>query len=105
MKSIRCLCLTFLIVSATADAQNDWMPDAHLRRAVNEALGAPADAPFTPTDLLKLHRLDPYRFGIKNLKGIEHAKNLTWFSFAENDVTDLSPLAGTDETSDASTAG
>ena len=70
------------------------MPDANLRRAVNEALGAPADAPFTPTDLLKLHRLDPYRFGIKNLKGIEHAKNLTWFSFAENDVTNLSPLAG-----------
>lgn len=83
MKSILCLYLTFLIVSATASAQHHWMPDAHLRRAVNEALGAPADAPFTLADLLKLHRLDPYRFGVKSLKGLEHAKNLTWFSFAE----------------------
>ena len=53
MKTIHCLCLTVLMFSATASAQHDWMPDAHLRRAVNEALGAPAGASFTREDLLK----------------------------------------------------
>ena len=94
MKRIFSLCLIFLLLCGIVRSQEFWMPDANLRRAVNEALGAPADSPFTPTDLLKLHRLDPYRLGVKSLKGLEHAKNLTWFSFAENDVTDLSPLAG-----------
>ena len=94
MKSILLLNLCLILVCGGAFAQEDWMPDADLRRAVNEALGAPADAPFTRADLLKLHRLDLYRLGVEDLTGIEHATNLMWFSFAENDVTDLSPLAG-----------
>ena len=74
-------------------AQESWMPDPNLRQAVRAKLGLPADANFTRADLLRLNRLDPYEMGVQDLTGIEHATNLTWFSFAENDVSDLSPLA------------
>ena len=77
-----------------AFAQETWMPDPGLREAVRERLNLDPNQPFSRADLEKLHRLDPYQMGLKSLKGLEHAKNLTWFSFAKNDVTDLSPLAG-----------
>ena len=82
------------ITCGTASAQDSWMPDPNLQLAVREELGLGANDPFTRDDLLKLQRLDPYKYGVKSLKGLEHAKNLTWFSFAENDVSDLSPLSG-----------
>ena len=94
MKRILSFCLAFLLLCSVTSAQETWMPDPRLRDAVREALSLGSHETFTQSDLLKLQRLDPYRFGVKSLKGLEHAKNLTWFSFAENDVTDLSPLAG-----------
>ena len=87
---------TLIILSMTcgpASAQDSWMPDPNLQLAVREALGLGANEPFTRDDLLKLQRLDPYKYGVKSLKGLEHAKNLTWFSFAGNDVSEVSPLA------------
>ena len=94
MKRIFALNLCLFIVFGIAFAQETWMPDPGLREAVRERLNLNPNQPFSPADLEKLHRLDPYQMGVKSLKGLEHAKNLTWFSFAENDVTDLSPLAG-----------
>ena len=85
-------CVVFLSLCGGAFAQDAWMPDPNLRAAVRDKLGLRSHEPFTRADLLQLNRLDPYRFGVKSLKGLEHAENLTWFSFAENDVTDLSPL-------------
>ena len=85
-----------IILSMTcgpASAQDSWMPDPSLQLAVREELGLGTNEPFTRDDLLKLQRLDPYKYGVKSLTGLEHAKNLTWFSFAGNDVSDLSPLA------------
>ena len=87
-------CVVFLSLCGGAFAQDAWMPDPNLQAAVRDKLGLRSHEPFTRANLLQLNRLDPYRFGVKSLKGLEHAKNLTWFSFAENDVTDLSPLAG-----------
>ena len=51
------------------------MPDPNLQLAVREELGLGGNDPFTRDDLLKLHKLDPYRLGVKSLKGLEHAKN------------------------------
>ena len=65
----------------------------NLRLAVRETLDLTSDQPFTRADLLQLDWLDPYEMGIQDLRGIEHATNLRWFSFARNDVSDLSPLA------------
>ena len=87
-------CVVFLSLCGGAFAQDAWMPDPNLQAAVRDKLGLRSHEPFTRADLLQLNRLDPYRFGVKSLKGLEHAENLIWFSFAENDVTDLSPLAG-----------
>ncbi len=94
MKRIFALNLCLFIVFGIAFAQDTWMPDPKLQRAVRESLDLNPNQPFSRADLLILHRLDLYQMGVKNLKGLEHAKNLTWFSFAENDVSDLSPLAG-----------
>ena len=87
-----CILIVFGVVCA-ASAQEDWMPDPNLRQAVRNTLSLQSDETFTHADLLKLENLDLYRLKIRNLKGIEYAKNLRWFSFAENNVTDLSPLA------------
>ncbi|MCG9134520.1 leucine-rich repeat domain-containing protein [Candidatus Poribacteria bacterium] len=93
MKRILSFCLAFLLLCSRAVAQESWMPDPRLREAVREALGFQSDEPFTRDDLLQLDRLDLWRLDVEDLTGIEHATNLTWFSFAENDVADLSPLA------------
>ena len=93
MKKLFCLSLGFLLLSSVAVAQESWMPDPRLQEAVRRELRLAPDADFTPTDLLGLEKLDLWRLGVEDLSGIEHATHLTWFSFAENDVTDLSPLA------------
>ena len=92
MKRFLSVCLMLMLICGISRAQDVWMPDANLRLAVREALGLPADANFTRADLLRLNRLDPYEMGVQDLRGIEHATNLRWFSFARNDVSDLSPL-------------
>ena len=92
MKKLFYFSLAFLLLCGVAFAQDPWMPDANLREALRDTLGLPAGEPFTPADMLRLHRLDLWQLDVKDLTGIEHATNLIWFSFAENDVTDLSPL-------------
>ena len=85
--------ITLSMMCGPASAQDSWMPDPNLQLAVREALGLGTNEPFTRDNLLKLQRLDPFKYGVKTLIGLEHAKNLTWFSFAGNDVSDVSPLA------------
>ena len=69
------------------------MPDANLRRAVREALELADGTPFTQAGMQQLTSLDTWQKNIRDLTGIEHATNLKWLSFAENQVSDLSPLA------------
>ena len=64
------------ITCGIASAQQGWMPDPNLRRAVRDALGLASDEHFARADLLQLHRLDPYRLGVEDLTSIEHATNL-----------------------------
>ena len=92
MKRLFCLSLGFLLLSSVAVAQESWVPDPRLQEAVRRELQFSGAADFTRADLLELDRLDLYQLGVEDLTGLEHAKHLTWFSFAENDVSDLSPL-------------
>ena len=92
MKKILSLSLCLLLLFRIAEAQEDWMPDANLRAAIRETLGLPEDAKFTKVDMLKLEYLDFWRLGIRDLTSMEQAKNLEWFSFAVNDVSDLVAL-------------
>ncbi len=69
------------------------MPDPNLRRAVREALELPDEISLTQAEMLGLTRFDAYQKEITDLTGIEYANNLTWLSFAENQIRDLSTLA------------
>ncbi len=81
--------VVFGIASGVTFAQAEWMPDPHLRQAVRDTLELPDETPLTQAEMQRLTRLDAYRKEITDLTGIEHAANLTWLSFAENQVRDL----------------
>ena len=55
--------LTALLLIATlgnithAQDAADWMPDAHLERAVREKLGIPDEIPMLPADMAELYDL------------------------------------------------
>jgi len=96
MKPIYIVCLVLIlfgVASSIGIAQEEWMPDPNLRRAVREALELPDEIPLTQLEMQRLTSLDAYRKEITDLTGMEHATNIAWLSFAENHVSDLSPLA------------
>lgn len=96
MKHIYTLLLFFMgicIICGSASAQEEWMPDANLRRAVRESLELPDDVLLTPLEMKRLMELDAQDRQITNLTGLEHAINLTWLNLGANEIRDLSPLA------------
>jgi len=84
--------ILFGVVCSVASAQEEWMPDPNLRQTVREVLELPDEILLTQAAMRRLTRLDAYQREIIDLTGIEHATHLTWLSFAENQVRDLSPL-------------
>lgn len=89
----RAVLLSLWLLSGIASAQDAWMPDVGLQQAVRDQLNLPSNAQFTKTQMLRLQYIDTWNENITDLTGIEHAKNITWISFAQNDVSDLSPLS------------
>lgn len=86
--------IVFSITSGIVSAQEDWMPDPSLRKAVREALKLPDDIPLTHLTMTPLTELDAVERQITDLTGLEHATNLTWLNLAVNEIRDISPLAG-----------
>ena len=82
----------FFIVCSLAHAA-DWMPDAHLERAVREVLEIPDELLMLPADMAALTHLDAER-DIVSLKGLEYAINLEFLHISRAEVSDLTPLAG-----------
>ena len=70
------------------------IPDVNLRAAVESALGKPAGALITASDMARLERLEADEAGIVSLTGLEAATNLERIEFRHNAISDLSPLAG-----------
>ena len=68
------------------------IPDAALRRALEEALGKEEDAPITRGDMASLDDLT-IDGGVDQLTGLEHAINLVDLVCDKGGVTDLTPLA------------
>ncbi|MDE0427897.1 MAG: leucine-rich repeat domain-containing protein [Candidatus Poribacteria bacterium] len=68
--------------------------DANLAKAVRKALGLKNKGPITKQDMLKLDVLDARNSQIKNLTGLEHAKQLTRLRLDRNQIRDLNPLSG-----------
>ena len=69
------------------------IPDAALRRALEEALGKEEDAPITRGDMASLSDLTIVG-GVDQLNGLEHAINLVHLVCDSGGVSDLMPLAG-----------
>ena len=70
------------------------IPDVNLRVAIESALGKPAGALITVSDMSRLERLEADEAGISSLRGLEAATNLRRIEFRHNAISDLSPLSG-----------
>ena len=70
------------------------IPDPNLRAAIAEALGKGPNAPITAAEMARLGRLEGRNRGIRDLTGLQFATNAVWLNLRENQISDLSPLAG-----------
>ena len=70
------------------------IPDTNLRAAIAEALGKSPNAPITVEEMERLGELDARGRGIRDLTGLEFATNATFLRLADNEISDLSPIAG-----------
>ncbi|MCW3490078.1 leucine-rich repeat domain-containing protein [Dethiobacter alkaliphilus] len=88
------LLVLLLAIASTAAAETVVeFPDAALEEAVREALRE-WGSPLTTGDLARLSTLVAQKKDIRDLRGLEHAINLTRLDLAGNDVANLAPLAG-----------
>ena len=69
------------------------IPDATLRRTLEEVLGKDEDAPITRGDMASLTRLT-IDGGVDQLAGLDHAINLVSLTCTNGGVSDLTPLTG-----------
>ena len=70
------------------------IPDPNFRRAVEQALGKPQDAPITDEEMATLTELDTSGRDIRDLTGLEFAAGLTTLDLSSNQIADITPLAG-----------
>ena len=70
------------------------IPDSNLRAAIGEALSKSPNVPITVEEMERLKELDVPDRGIHDLTGLQFATNLEWFHLGDNQISDLSPLAG-----------
>ena len=70
------------------------IPDAVLRKALEEALEKATDEPITRGDMASLSGLSVRRTGVQQLTGIEHAVNLQRLYVAYGAISDFAPLEG-----------
>ena len=71
------------------------IPDTNLRAAIAEALGKSPNTPITVEDMEGLHHLGSNHAanrGIRDLTGIQFAKNLQSLRLSTNQVSDISPV-------------
>ena len=70
------------------------VPDVNLRVAVAEALGKASGTTITEANMQNLRTLRADDKGIRDLTGLEHAKNLERIELRRNEISDLTPIAG-----------
>ena len=68
------------------------IPDARLRRSIEQALDRPAGAFIMPHEMSQLDRLQLRNAGIADLGGLEFAVNLTFLNLINNPASDISRL-------------
>ena len=70
------------------------IPDPNLRAAIAEALGKSPNVPITVEDMEGLGQLRAPNRGIQDLTGLQLATNLKTLVLDDNQISDLSPIAG-----------
>ena len=70
------------------------IPDPNLRAAVATTLGQPSSAPIFWRNMETLTDIDARAASINNLTGLELAINLRELDLGNNDISDISPVAG-----------
>ena len=70
------------------------IPDTNLRAAIAEALGKSPDALITVQEMEELGILEARNRGIRDLTGLQFARNLNRLNLDDNEISDLSPIAG-----------
>ena len=88
------LCAALFLTPLLSSAQDVNIPDANLRKAINEALGKAPNARVTATEMATLRELRAGSMDIRNLTGLEAAVNLRDLNLHSNLISDLSPLTG-----------
>ena len=94
-----CVVALLVALAATPLAARDEsensidIPDAALRKVVEEALGKEPGDPINHDEMATLEYLDGSESGVRQLTGIEYATNLDTLLLAKNEVVDLGPLA------------
>lgn len=83
----------FVSPECTAPDQVVDIPDASLQAVVRDQLGIPA-GDITCADMALLDEVSARFAGIANLEGLQYALNLDLLDLDNNDVEDVSPLAG-----------
>jgi internalin A len=82
-----------LFCVGSVDAGKESIPDKSLEAALREVLREPT-AKLTDEKLNNVFVLHANKKGIRNLAGLEKCKNLQEIRLAENEITDVKPLAG-----------
>ena len=81
-----------LLIARDAVAENPvYIPDPHLKAAIEARLGKTNP---TPTDMLALTSLSANGQAIVDLTGLETATNLTNLDLRSNQISNVNPLAG-----------
>ena len=70
------------------------IPDTNLRAAIAEALGKSPNAPISVEEMKGLDELRANGRGIQELTGLQFATNVTFLQLPDNEISDLSPIAG-----------
>ena len=70
------------------------IPDRNLARVIRETLGLGRNARITDQQMLTLRELDAKENQIKNLTGLEHARQLTGLFLYNNEIRSVNPLTG-----------
>ena len=85
-----CCDLFDILLSQSAEV---LIPDTALRTSIEQALGKSSGETISRGDMDGLTALSMKNLRIKDLRGLETARNLTWVNIDSNRVSDLTPLS------------
>ena len=84
-------------ITSILPAQIVEIPDKHLASAIKEVFGMPPNSNLTFHDMRDITILDVHNRQITDLKGLEHAINMSKLYASGNSISDISPLLGLTE--------